>query len=178
MASHLGLEALSIGALAKALRISKSGLFAHFRSKQNLQVQVLQAATAMFNDHVVMPSMQQPPGEARLRSLVERWLDWADCGCPGGCLFVTAAVELDDRPGPLRDALVQAQRGWLDTLSRAAKDAIDAGQLRAEIDAGQLAFDLQALMLGYHHAARLLADPDAKLRTRRAMERLIAWARA
>jgi AcrR family transcriptional regulator len=111
LGSRLGLLGLSVGGLADEVEMSKSGLFAHFRSKQQLQLETLAHARQLFIDVVVRPTRSVPDGEQRLRALVEQWFGWAD-GSSGGCLFVAAAVELDDRPGPLRDALVASEREW------------------------------------------------------------------
>src|SRR5712691_7251134 len=105
LASQVGLTGLTIGALADHLRLSKSGLFAHFRSKEALQIQVLEHAAASFVEAVVRPALPLPRGEPRMRALFERWLEWDQSGAlPGGCVFVAAATELDDRPGPVRAA--------------------------------------------------------------------------
>jgi AcrR family transcriptional regulator len=174
LASRDGLEGLSIGGLATELGLSKSGLFAHFGSKEELQLQVLQEAETRFREIVVQPALREPRGEPRLRAFFERWLDW-DTGrsLPGGCVFVAAAVELDDRPGPLRDFLVQAQRDWFEALAKAARLAVEAGHFRPDLDAEQFAFHLYGIVLGYHHFKRLLRDPRAEERARAAFERLV-----
>jgi AcrR family transcriptional regulator len=178
LASRNGLDGLSIGSLAGELGLSKSGLFAHFGSKEQLQLQVLQSAVARFTDMVVRPALQAPRGEPRLRALFEGWMVWdADPELPGGCLLVAAAIELDDRPGPLRDYLVGAQRAWFATLAKAARLAAEAGHLRPDPAPEQLAFELYSVMLGFHHAKRLLRDPEASPRARAAFERLLASAR-
>ena len=112
LASRIGLGGITIGALAGDLDLSKSGLFAHFRSKEALQLQVLEHAAARFTELVIRPALAAPRGEPRLRALFDRWRRWPEAsGLPGGCLFVQAAVELDDQPGPARDQLVQAGAG-------------------------------------------------------------------
>lgn len=178
MASRVGLEGLSIGTLAEDLGMSKSGLFAHFRSKEALQVQVIEAAASRFVDHVIRPALKAPRGEPRVRDLFERWLAWAHDGdTPGGCLFITASVELDDRPGPARDALVRLQRDWLDTIANVVRTAVSEGQFRGEVDPEQFASELYGVMLMYHHASRLLRDPKADARARAALDALIARSR-
>jgi AcrR family transcriptional regulator len=178
LASEVGLIGLSIGKLAEALEMSKSGLFAHFQSKETLQLQVLGRASHVFVQTVVRPALAVPRGEPRLNALFERWLEWTKTSrLPGGCLFVTAAVELDDRPGPVRDRLVSLQRDWLDLMASVAKTAVDEGHFRADVDTEQFAHDLYAAMLGYHHAARLLRDPKADERARAGFERLCEAAR-
>jgi len=178
VASAVGLEGLTIGRLADELDLSKSGLFAHFQSKESLQVQVLQAAARRFVDVVVKPAFAAPRGEPRVRALFERWLAWPKAvPQPGGCLFVAASVELDDRPGPARDLLVKLQREWLDALARAVRTAIAEGHFRKSTDPDQFAFDLYGTMLMCHQASRLLRDPTAVGRARRAFDNLLAAAR-
>jgi len=179
LASEVGLEGLTIGRLAGALDLSKSGLFAHFASKEALQVETLDRAAERFVEVVIRPALAAPRGEPRLRALFERWLRWPrEVPQPGGCLFVQAAVELDDRPGPARDRLVALQREWLATLATAVRGAKAEGHLRREVDPEQLAFELYGIMLSCHHAVRLLRDPRAVERARSAFDRLVAPARA
>ena len=178
LASEVGLEGVTIGRLADALDLSKSGLFAHFESKEALQVETIERAAQRFIEVVVRPALSAPRGEPRLRALFERWLRWPRAvPQPGGCIFVQASVELDDRPGPARDRLVELQREWFDTLARAVRGARDEGQLRADVDAQQFAFELYGVMLSSHHHARLLHDRSADERARRAFERLLDDAR-
>ncbi|HEX7623383.1 MAG TPA: TetR/AcrR family transcriptional regulator [Anaeromyxobacteraceae bacterium] len=179
LASHLGLEGLTIGRLAEELDLSKSGLFAHFRSKEALQLQTLQRAAEQFVEAVVRPALAVPRGERRVRALFERWLRWPEVvPQPGGCIFVAAAAELDDRPGPARDLLVRLQREWLDVIATTVRAAATGGEFRRDVDPGQFAHELFGIMLGYHHAARLLRDPKAAERADRAFTRLVASARA
>lgn len=174
LASKVGLEGLTIGALATELKLSKSGLFAHFHSKETLQLQVLEHGAAVFVERVVRPSLAEPRGAPRMRALFERWLDWTQSSpLPGGCLFVQAAVELDDRPGPVRDRLVQFQRQWLGVIATSVELGITAGAFQDVVDPEQFAHDLYGVMLAYHHAARLLGDPRAEARARRAFDALL-----
>ena len=178
LASQVGLSGLTIGRLADDLELSKSGLFAHFQSKETLQVQVLGRASHLFVQVVVRPALAAPRGEARVRAIFERWLDWTrTAALPGGCLFVTAAAELDDRPGPARDRLVALQRDWLELIAKVAKTGVAEGQFREDLDAEQFAHDLYAVMLGYHHADRLMRDEKAQARARSAFEALLTAAR-
>ena len=173
-----GLEALSIGRLAGDVGLSKSGLFAHFRSKEKLQVQVLDFAREHFVAHVVVPALALPRGEPRVRALFENWLAWgASPERQGGCVFLQAAAEYDDRPGPVREFLVQTQRDWIETLVRAAELAAEEGHLRSDLDARQFAFELYAMIMAHHFYVRLLDDPDTESRTRTAFERLLASSR-
>ena len=169
---------LTIGSLAAALDLSKSGLFAHFGSKGALQVQVLEHAAARFAEVVVRPALATPRGEARLRELFERWLRWPkEVPQPGGCIFVQAAAELDDRPGLARERLVALERAWQETNARVVRGAQREGQLRPDLDPEQLAFELHAVMLACHHASRLLRERGAVERARRALDRLLDAAR-
>ena len=178
LSSRLGLEALTIGGLARQVGLSKSGLFAHFRSKEDLQLQVLEEAVDRFIRMVVRPAFGEPRGEPRIRALFDRWMEWATADfLPGGCLFVSLANELDDRPGTLRDFLVAAQAEWLATLATAVRLAAESGHFRPDLDHDQFAYDFYAVMLAFHHFHRLLRDPAAEARARTSFERLIADAR-
>lgn len=178
-ASRLGLEGLTIGSLADEVGLSKSGLFAHFQSKEELQLRVLETAVERFVETVVAPGLKAPRGEPRVRSLFERWMDWEAADFqPGGCIFIATANELDDRPGPLRDRLVAYQRDWLQALGTAARIAVEEGHFRADLDTAQFAYDLYAVILAYHHFSRLLRDPEAETRARQAFESLLAASRA
>lgn len=178
LASVVGLGGLTIGALAEHTGYSKSGLFAHFGSKQALQLETLKAGADRFRERVVKPALAAPRGEARVRALLEAWLEWsARSGAPGGCLFVTASTELDDGDGPVRDFLVSSQRDWLYAIARTAELAVEAGDFRADLDSRQFAFDLHAIYLGFHHARRLLRDSLAESRARDAFERLVTAAK-
>jgi AcrR family transcriptional regulator len=179
MASRMGLEGLTIGHLAGELELSKSGLFARFQSKEALQVQTLRYTAQLFVDRVVRPALKAPRGEPRLRAVFERWLAWAESGSlKGGCLFVAAATELDDREGPVRVELVRQQRDWLELLADVARTGVGEGHFDPQLDAEQLAHDLHGVMLAYHHARRLLRDPRARERARRAFDALVLAARA
>jgi AcrR family transcriptional regulator len=178
LASRVGLGGLSIGRLASDLDLSKSGLFAHFQSKEALQIQVLETAAAQFVETIVRPALSAPRGEPRLRAFFERWLAWAKSQkMPGGCLFVAAAVELDDRPGKLRNRLVALQKEWLDLIANVVRSGIGERRFRSDLDPEQFAHDLYAVMLGYHHASRLLKDPRAEARAASAFESLLSAAR-
>jgi AcrR family transcriptional regulator len=178
LASAVGLEGLTIGKLAEELELSKSGLFAHFGSKETLQVAILEHAAERFVELVVQPGLRAPRGEPRLRSLFDHWRQWPKLNpMPGGCIFVASAIELDDRPGPARDLLVRQQRDWLDLLAATVRGAVTEGQFRRDVDPEQFAHDFYAVMLGFHHALRLLRDPKAEKRAVRGFERLVEAAR-
>lgn len=177
-ASVVGMNGLSIGGMAKEVGMSKSGLFAHFSSKGDLQEQVLQMAIQRFIEVVITPAMSKPRGEPRLLALVENWLAWESSDWqPGGCLFLAMASELDDRPGPLRDQLVQSQRTWMQALSKAASLAVEEGHFRADLDCDQMAYEIFSTILAYHHFHRLLRDPKSRERVDCALSRLIRDAR-
>lgn len=179
MASRTGLEALTIGELSSEVGLSKSGLFAHFGSKENLQLAVVQAAASVFTDQVVRPAFRAPRGEPRIRALVENWLAWTRSSLlPGGCLFVQLTAELDDQPGPVRDLVVALQRDWMALLAESADRARAEGHFKPSLDPGQFAFSLHSLMLGFHHHDRLLGDPLAHQRLTAAVEALLASSRA
>ncbi|HEX7241771.1 MAG TPA: TetR/AcrR family transcriptional regulator [Longimicrobiaceae bacterium] len=179
LASLVGLEGLSIGRLAQELELSKSGLFAHFRSKAELQRQLLDFAAEVFTGLVVAPTLRAERGEPRVRAVVENWLRWPEeSGALGGCFFVAATIELDDRPGAARERLVELQREWIDFLARLARGAVAAGHFREDVDVDQFAHDLYGILLVTHHYRRLLEDPGAERRARTALEALIRDAAA
>lgn len=174
IAGEVGFEGLSIGELAKAADMSKSGLFAHFDSKEDLQVQALSAASRSFLESVITPSLREPRGEPRIRALFERWMTWEEGRVtPGGCPFVTASWEYDDRPGPVRDAVEAAQRDWVEAISTAARIATDEGHFRSDLETDQFAFEMYGIFLSFHLYHRLLREPAARQRARVAFERLL-----
>lgn len=179
LASTGGLAGLSIGSLATAVGLSKSGLFAHFGSKEDLQVAVLATAVDRFVAEVVSPALRRPRGEPRVRAMFDNWLAWSQAAyLPGGCPFLAVASELDDRPGRVRDFLVQAQRDWLDGIATAARIAVTEGHFRADLEPAQFAYELYSIILAYHQFHRLLRDPRTEERCRSAFEGLIARSRA
>ena len=176
-ASLVGLEGLSLGQLADEVEMSKSGIFAHFGSKEELQKQVLAAAAEKFSGIVVKPALTAPRGLPRVRAMFEGWLRWErDVSMPGGCVFTHASVELDDRPGPVREALATWQRAWRDMLAKAATIAMQEKHFRKDLDSGQFAFRMFGIVLSYYHTKRLLDDPLAEAHARAAFESLIEWA--
>jgi AcrR family transcriptional regulator len=178
VASLVGLEGLTIGGLAEELDLSKSGLFAHFQSKEVLQVETLRYTAQLFIDHVIRPALKARRGEPRVRALFERWLEWAKADTlEGGCLFVAASTELDDREGPARQELVRQQKDWLEFLSTVTGGAVTEGHFRPKLDTEQFAHDVYGVMLVCHHSRRLLRDPRAEERARRAFETLVLAAR-
>ena len=174
LASTVGLEKLTIGSLASATGMSKSGLFAHFNSKEQLQLQVLAEARQRFIEMVIAPAMQKPRGEARLRSIFESTMKQWEEDLPGGCIFHAVSAELDDQPGPARDYLVETQRDYADTLRRAAEIAVEEGEFRKDLDLDQFVFELGSITAAHHHFGRLLGDPEADQRARKMFEGLLA----
>jgi AcrR family transcriptional regulator len=161
LASLEGLEALTIGKLAATLRISKSGLFAHFGSKEDLQCAVVDEARDIFVERVVLPASKFH-GVKRLRALCENWLSYGeDKVFPGGCFFSAASLEFDDRPGRVRDRIVELMKKWLGSLEHAARDAQAACEIRKDVDVRQLAFEIQALAMGANWSSRLFRERDA-----------------
>jgi AcrR family transcriptional regulator len=161
IASLGGLEALTIGKLAATLRISKSGLFAHFGSKEDLQCAVVDEARDIFVEKVVLPAAKLR-GLPHLRALCENWLSYGEQKTfPGGCFFSAASLEFDDRPGPVRDRILGLMKKWLGNLRHAARDAQDAGEIRKDVDVHQLAFEIQALAMGGTWSSRLFRDQSA-----------------
>ena len=174
LASKVGLEKLTIGGLAKTIGMSKSGLFAHFTSKEGLQIHVMEAAVEMFTLRVIKPALKEPRGEPRLRAIIKNWIDWENSSLmPGGCLFIGAATEFDDCPGATRDFIANNQQQWWDFIAGAAKIAVAEGHFRKDLDSKQFAYELLSLFLGYHQLSRLLKDPKADRRLRAAFEALI-----
>lgn len=179
LASRIGLEGLTIGGLASELKLSKSGLFSHFGSKEELQIRVLEQSVAWFEREVFHPALKAPRGEPRIRAIFENWLAWATSPrLPGGCILVTANVEFDDRPGPLHDLVADAQTRLLQSLARAARIAVEVGHFRPDLDPDQFAFELYGVVLANHFVSRVRRDPDAKRRTEAAFERLLSNSRA
>lgn len=177
IASRIGLAGLTIGSLADDTGMSKSGLFAHFRSKELLQAQVLAFARRLFVDQVVRPALAAPRGETRVRTLFEHWLA-STKDRSSACLFVSASAEYDDQPGPIRDQLVRDHLDFADSVAQMFRTGISEGDFRRDADPDQFAHDVHGVMLAFFHASRLLDDPAAEVRTRHAFEKLLADARA
>ena len=164
LASHMGLEGLSIGALAEVTGMSKSGVFAHFGSREELQISVIREYHARFEDEVFHPAMNDARGLPRLRGLFERWIKRVSMEIDSGCIYISGAVEFDDRPGPVRDALAESVNIWLDAMNRAVVQARQEGHLRADADEHQVAFEIHALILALHYEARFLKSPGSLAR--------------
>lgn len=173
-ASEAGFESLTIGSLAERTGLSKSGLFAHFGSREDLQVAAIERAAQRFAETVFLPALKAPRGLPRVRALFERWLDWTRrTGLSHGCPMQAAAIEFDDRPGPLRDAVAGHFERLERDLARAVRLAIEQGHLRPDLDIEQFVFDMLGVIFAYYHSARLLRHDDAAMRARTAFERLV-----
>jgi AcrR family transcriptional regulator len=175
LATQIGLQGLSIGRLAEELAMSKTGVFAHFGSKEALEIAVVEEASRQFVQAVMVPALREPRGEPRVRALCNRWIEWGSR--PGGCFFVMASAELDDRPGAPRDRLVQSIKDWVDEIAKAVRIAIREGHFRTDLDPEQLAFELYCAMSGAHTFLQFLRDPQATPRLDTAIDRLIVSSR-
>ena len=175
ISSKLGLEGLTIGSLADATGMSKSGLFAHFGSREDLQLAVLEHAAQRYGEMVFVPVLKIERGLPRLRALFERWLDWAlESGLPGGCIMISAAAEYDDRPGPIRDAVIANQHRGNAITQKAVRLAIEEGHLAPDTDPEQISFEMLGIVLASHNHRRLLGDGEARKRALTAFEQLIS----
>ncbi len=174
LATQIGLEGLSIGALAEVMRMSKSGVFAHFGSREELQISVIREYFARFEEEVFYPALKQPRGLPRVQALFGNWMKRVAVELQSGCIFISGAVEFDDRPGPVRDALATSVQTWLAAMYRAVVLAKEAGHLRADADERQIAFEIHGLILALHYEARFLKTPGSIDRTLRAFQSILA----
>jgi AcrR family transcriptional regulator len=156
LATHVGLEGLSIGALAEVTQMSKSGVFAHFGSREELQISVVREYHERFEAEVFMPALREPRGLPRLQTLFANWMKRTSVEVDSGCIYISGAVEFDDRAGPVRDALESSVRTWLAAVHRAVEQAQAEGHLDATTDASQIAFEIHGLILVLHYEARFL----------------------
>ena len=173
LASRDGLEGLTIGLLADRMNMSKSGVFAHFGSREDLQIEVVKRYHHQFEQEVFYPSMREPRGLPRLRALFGRWVKRVSVEIASGCIYISGAVEYDDRPGAIRDELAAMVSTWQGSLCRCVKQAIDAGHLRPDTDPDQLVYEMYGLILALHHDARFLKVPGSVERAETGFERLI-----
>jgi len=174
MAAQDGLESLTIGDVAKALAMSKSGVFSRVGSREALQIAVIDEYDRRFLQDVFVPAMREPRGLPRLNAITNLWLERAmNVEIHGGCIYSAGAFELDDRDGPLRDRLLEGVLGWRSALRRTVIQAIDAGHLQPGTDPEQLVFELDGMFVALMREARFLRDPRAADRCRAAYERLI-----
>jgi AcrR family transcriptional regulator len=177
IAARDGLEGLTIGTLADQMRMSKSGVFAHFGSREDLQLAVLKEYVRRFVDEVLRPAVKKPRGLPRLEALLDRWVAFLARELSLGCIMIAGAVEYDDRPGPQRDRMVEIITGWKAELLRAIRQAVREGHLQPGTDAPQMVFEIYGLMLAMHQDARLLRSADSARRARAGLRRLLDAAR-
>ena len=174
LASRDGLEGLTIGVLAERMQMSKSGVFAHFGSREDLQVEVVREYHKRFEQEVFYPSLTEPRGLPRLWSMVRRWMERRIQEVTTGCIYISGAVEYDDRAeSPVRDELVKSVTIWRAALTRAIEQAKEEGHLRAEVDPKLMLFEMYGLELGLHHDARFLRLPDSAELAMVALNKLI-----
>lgn len=174
LASCIGVGGLSIGVLAERTKMSKSGLFAHFGSKEELQLAVLRESQRRFGEVVLRPALRQPRGLARLRAMLVNWLDWTQsANLPGGCVINAAAAEFDDQPGALRDEVRNALLALRRSLGEIVAKAIETGELRPDTDIEQFVFELNGIYQATQQNRRLFNDPDADRRALAAFDRLV-----
>ena len=174
LAAQIGLEGLSIGAVAELTHMSKSGVFAHFGSREELQISVVREYHQRFEHEVFFPALQQPRGLPRLRAIFANWMKRTSTEIDSGCIYISGASEFDDRPGPVRDALVESVSIWQAAVLRAIQQAQAEGHLRAEVDAHQIAFEIHGLILALHYEARFLRVPGSIGRANTGFDNILA----
>lgn len=174
LATKVGLEGLSIGVLADSIKMSKSGVFAHFGSREELQISVIREYFNQFANEVFAPAMDEPRGLPRVRAMFHNWMTRVAIEIQSGCIFISGAVEFDDRPGPVRDALASSIKTWLSAFYRAVVQAKEEGHLSADADEEQIAFEIHGLILALHHGARFLQNPASTTLANTGFENIIA----
>ncbi len=174
LATQIGLEGLSIGALAEVMQMSKSGVFAHFGSREELQISVVREYHDRFEQEVFYPALQQARGLPRLRALFANWMTRTSTEIDSGCLYISGAVEFDDRPGPVRDALAMSVQTWLAAMNRAVVLSQQCGHLRADADEQQVVFEIHGLILALHYEARFLKNPGSIARAHQGFDNILA----
>jgi AcrR family transcriptional regulator len=174
LATHLGLEGLSIGVVAEVTQMSKSGVFAHFGSREELQISVVREYFNQFEQEVFYPALAAKRGLPRLRVLFDKWMRLVAGEVQAGCIFISGAVEFDDRPGPVRDALVGSVKTWLAAVNRAVLQAKEMGDFPADSDENQIAFELHGLILALHYEARFLKNPGSIERTNKGFDHILS----
>ncbi|MHA4869237.1 TetR/AcrR family transcriptional regulator [Duganella sp. PWIR1] len=173
LASRDGLEGLTIGLLADKMNMSKSGVFAHFGSREDLQLEVLKLYHHRFEQEVFFPSVKEPRGIARLKAMFARWVKRVSVEVASGCIYISGAVEYDDRPGPIREELMAMVGAWQGALLRCVKQSVECGDLKADTDPQQLVYEMYGLILALHHDARFLRIPGSLERAGKGFERLV-----
>lgn len=174
LATHIGLEGLSIGALADVTGMSKSGVFAHFGSREELQISVVREYHVRFEQEVFYPALAAERGVARLRALFGNWMQRTSIEIDSGCIYISGAVEFDDRDGPVRDALASSVRTWLVAMRRAIEQCVEQGELRADVNPEQILFEIHGLILALHYEARFLQTPGSIDRANTGFDNILA----
>jgi len=174
LAAQVGLEGLSIGAVAELTRMSKSGVFAHFGSREELQISVIREYHHRFEQEVFYPALSAARGLPRLRAMFANWMKRTSTEIDSGCIYISGASEFDDRPGLVRDALVESVSIWQAAVHRAVQQAQVAGHLRADADARCVAFEIHGLILALHYEARFLRVPGSMARAQAGFENILS----
>jgi AcrR family transcriptional regulator len=173
LATQIGLEGLSIGALAEVTQMSKSGVFAHFGSREELQISVIREYHTRFEDEVFYPAVQEERGLPRLRAMFANWMKRTSVEIDSGCIYISGAVEFDDRTGPVRDALASSVMTWHAAMKRAIVSAKSEGHLRADVDEEQMLFEIHGLILALHYEARFLKNPGSIARANAGFDNIL-----
>ena len=173
LATQIGLEGLSIGALAEVMKMSKSGVFAHFGSREELQISVIREYHHQFEQEVFFPAMNLPRGLPRLQALFNNWMLRTSAEIDSGCLYISGAADFDDRPGPVRDALASSVKTWLTALHRSVLQARDEKHLAQDTDATQMSFEIHGLILALHYEARFLKTAKSLNRAKQGFEHIL-----
>ena len=174
LATHIGLEGLSIGAIAELTGMSKSGVFAHFGSREELQISVVHEYHDRFEQEVFYPAIEAPRGIPRLRALFDNWMQRSSLEIDSGCIYISGAVEFDDRTGPVRDALVESVSTWHAAMRRTIVQSRECGDLRADVDENQLLFEIHGLILALHYEARFLRSEGSMQRAKNGFNNILA----
>ena len=174
MASQMGLEGLSIGAVAAIMHMSKSGVFAHFGAREELQISVVREYHHRFEQDVFYPALTKPRGLPRLQAMFANWMKLVAVEIQSGCIYISGAVAFDDRPGPVRDTLADSVNTWLAAVRRAVLQASEQGHLRADVDSEQMVFEIHGLILALHYEARFLNNPGSIARAQAGFAHIIA----
>ena len=174
LATHIGLEGLSIGALADVTGMSKSGVFAHFGSREELQMSVIHEYHQRFEQEVFYPALEAGRGVARLRAMFANWMQRTSVEIESGCIYISGAVEFDECTGPVRDALARSVMTWHGALKRSIEHAKELGELRADVDPDQMLFEVHGLILALHYEARFLKNPGSIARALQGFEQIVA----
>jgi AcrR family transcriptional regulator len=173
LATEIGLEGLSIGVLAEATHMSKSGVFSHFGSREELQISVIHEYFSRFEQEIFFPALQCPKGLPRVKALFSNWMTRVAVEIHSGCIFISGAVEFDDRPGPVRDALANSVQTWLSALDKAVAQSKECGHLDVQADAQQMAFEIHGLILALHYEARFLKTPGSIARANKGFQNIL-----